>query len=132
MPAELAPRAAAMDAGVLGAFDIVEVAAAPSDDRGDVLPACTSGSAAASSCNWLRDRIIELPRANRWQALARAALRDDLFNLHRELTRKVLDAGGGQRRERGRDRRVVRAQRRGARALRWGWSPTSGRHGSTT
>ena len=45
--------------------------------------------------NWLRERIIELPRANRWQALARAALRDDLFNLYRELTRKVLEAGGG-------------------------------------
>lgn len=44
--------------------------------------------------NWLRDRIIELPRANRWQALARAALRDDLYNLHRSLTREVLEAGG--------------------------------------
>ena len=31
--------------------------------------------------NWLRDRIIELPRDNRWQALARAALRDDLNTL---------------------------------------------------
>ena len=44
--------------------------------------------------NWLRDRIIELPRANRWQALARAALRDDLYSLHRSLTREVLEAGG--------------------------------------
>jgi len=42
--------------------------------------------------NWLRDRIIELPRANRWQTLARAALRDDLYNLHHELTREVLDS----------------------------------------
>ena len=67
--------------------------------------------------NWLRDRIIELPRANRWQALARAALRDDLFNLYRELTRKVLDAGGAHGRRRGGDRRLVRAQRRGARAV---------------
>lgn len=41
---------------------------------------------------WLRDRILELPRANRWQALARAALRDDLGNLQRELTHQVIEA----------------------------------------
>ena len=29
-----------------------------------------------------------------WQALARAAMRDDLFSLHRALTREVLEAGG--------------------------------------
>jgi glutamate dehydrogenase len=40
--------------------------------------------------NWLRDRIIELPRANRWQALARASLRDELLTLHRSLTQEVL------------------------------------------
>ena len=44
--------------------------------------------------NWLRDRIIDLPRTNRWQALARAALRDDLYSLHRLLTQEVLEAGG--------------------------------------
>jgi glutamate dehydrogenase len=41
--------------------------------------------------NWLRDRIIELPRANRWQSLARAALRDELYGVHRALTQEVLD-----------------------------------------
>jgi glutamate dehydrogenase len=50
--------------------------------------------------SWLRDRIYELPRANRWQALARAALRDDLMRAHRELTQEVLEyAGDGQRGE---------------------------------
>ena len=29
--------------------------------------------------HWLRDRIAALPRDNRWQALSRAALRDDLY-----------------------------------------------------
>ena len=43
---------------------------------------------------WLRDRIIELPRANRWQVLARAALRDDLYSLHRALTQEVLEDAG--------------------------------------
>ena len=40
---------------------------------------------------WLRDRIIELPRTNLWEALARAAMRDELYSLHRSLTQDVLD-----------------------------------------
>ena len=40
--------------------------------------------------DWLRDRILELPRTDRWQSLARAALRDDLYRLHRSLTREIL------------------------------------------
>jgi glutamate dehydrogenase len=43
--------------------------------------------------DWLRDRILELPRNDRWQALARAALRDDLYEMHRALTRDVLARG---------------------------------------
>jgi glutamate dehydrogenase len=39
----------------------------------------------------LHDRIVELPRTNRWQELARAALRDELTGLHRRLTEEVLD-----------------------------------------
>ena len=44
--------------------------------------------------NWLRDRITDLPRASRWQALAREALRDDLYSLHRSLAQEVLESGG--------------------------------------
>jgi glutamate dehydrogenase len=40
--------------------------------------------------DWLRDRIGDLPRADRWQTEARAALRDDLTDLHRALTEDVL------------------------------------------
>ena len=39
--------------------------------------------------HWLRDRIAALPRANRWQALSRAALRDDLYA---QLSALALDA----------------------------------------
>ncbi len=39
---------------------------------------------------WLRDQIVNLPRSNRWQALSRAALRDDLYSQHRKLTSDVL------------------------------------------
>jgi glutamate dehydrogenase len=92
VPSPLARRAAAMPS-MLALFDIVEVATATERDPEDVLKVYFRlGS--RLDLNWLRERIIDLPRANRWQALARAALRDDLFNLYRELTRKVLDAGG--------------------------------------
>jgi glutamate dehydrogenase len=40
--------------------------------------------------DWLRDRVAALPRADRWQTEARAALRDDVADLHRELTEAVL------------------------------------------
>ena len=43
--------------------------------------------------HWLRDRIVALPRHDRWSARARAALRDDLYSLHRELTAEVLRSG---------------------------------------
>ena len=38
----------------------------------------------------LRERVIALPRDNRWNAMARAALRDDLYAAHASLTRDVL------------------------------------------
>jgi len=43
--------------------------------------------------HWLRDRIVGLSRDDRWRALSRAALRDDLYGLHRALTAEVLRAG---------------------------------------
>jgi glutamate dehydrogenase len=45
---------------------------------------------------WLRDRILDLPRDDRWQTLARAALRDDLYSLHRALTQEVLSEGAAR------------------------------------
>ncbi|MFE0578287.1 MULTISPECIES: NAD-glutamate dehydrogenase [unclassified Streptomyces] len=43
----------------------------------------------------LMDRIIELPRADRWQSMARASIREDLFAAHAALTADVLSVGGG-------------------------------------
>ncbi|MDX3644759.1 NAD-glutamate dehydrogenase [Streptomyces sp. MB09-02B] len=43
----------------------------------------------------LMDRIIELPRADRWQSMARAAIREDLYAAHASLTAEVLSAGNG-------------------------------------
>lgn len=42
----------------------------------------------------LLTRIVELPREDRWQSMARAALRDDLHAVHAQLTAEVLDANG--------------------------------------
>jgi glutamate dehydrogenase len=36
------------------------------------------------------ERIVGLPRTDRWQTMARAALRDDLHAVHARLTRQVL------------------------------------------
>jgi glutamate dehydrogenase len=40
----------------------------------------------------LLQRIVALPRADKWQTMARAALRDDLHAVHAELTAQVLRA----------------------------------------
>jgi glutamate dehydrogenase len=93
VPAELARRVAGMPS-LLSTFDIIEVARATKHEP-ELVTATYFGLGSRLQLNWLRDRIIELPRANRWQALARAALRDDLYSLHRALTQEVLDTSRG-------------------------------------
>ncbi|MEG3631744.1 NAD-glutamate dehydrogenase [Streptomyces poriticola] len=43
----------------------------------------------------LMDRISDLPRTDRWQSMARAAIREDLYAAHAALTADVLAAGNG-------------------------------------
>jgi glutamate dehydrogenase len=91
VPPALARRVASMPA-LLSVFDIVE----DGELTGAPQPAVTAvyfGIGSLLGLDWLRDRILELPRNDRWQALARAALRDDLYEMHRALARDVL-AGG--------------------------------------
>ncbi len=45
--------------------------------------------------NQLLDRILELPRDDRWQSMARASIREDLFAAHAALTADVLSVGNG-------------------------------------
>jgi glutamate dehydrogenase len=94
VPAELARRVASMQA-LLSVFDIVEDAAV-TERAQPIVMSIYFGIGSRLGLDWLRDRILELPRADRWQALARAALRDDLYRLHRSLTRDVLLSAGGQ------------------------------------
>jgi glutamate dehydrogenase len=46
---------------------------------------------------WLRDQIIALERDTRWDAMARAALRDDVYAEQAALTAEVLRAGADGR-----------------------------------
>ena len=88
VPDGLARRVASMQA-LLSVFDIV-VEAAATDCPQELVMDVYFDIGARLGLDWLRDRILELPRDDRWQALARTALRDDLYRLHRSLTRDVL------------------------------------------
>jgi glutamate dehydrogenase len=90
VPRELATQVAAFPS-LPPLFDIVAVAESTGRDLEDVMHTYFQ-LAYHLDLGWLRDRIYDLPRANRWQALSRAALRDDFFATHRELTREVLEA----------------------------------------
>jgi glutamate dehydrogenase len=78
---------------LLAVFDVVEGALA-TDRPLDVVVAVHFGLGSRLELNWLRDRIIELPRANRWQVLAREALRGDLSRLQSSFTQEVLETSG--------------------------------------
>jgi glutamate dehydrogenase len=88
VPADLARRVASMQA-LLSVFDIV-VDAALTELPQQVVTDAYFDIGARLGLDWLRDRVLELPRDDRWQALARAALRDDMSRLHRSLTREIL------------------------------------------
>jgi glutamate dehydrogenase len=83
----------AAQGALYSALDIAEVAAAT--ERGvEEVAALHFLLGGKLTLHWLRDQIALLPRNNRWQAMARAALRDDLFSLHAELTTALLRFGG--------------------------------------
>jgi glutamate dehydrogenase len=88
VPEQLAHRGASMQA-LLSVFDIVVDAGLTGSEQ-SVVTEIYFGIGSRLGLDWLRDRILELPRSDRWQSLARAALRDDLYRLHRSLTREIL------------------------------------------
>jgi glutamate dehydrogenase len=88
MPTDLARRVAAL-APSLAALDVVEVAGRTG------VPAATAAAvhfaiADRLDLNWLRDRILALPRDTQWASLARLTLRGDLYADHRDLTTQVV------------------------------------------
>jgi glutamate dehydrogenase len=91
VPPALAQRVASMPT-MFATFDVVEVAA-ETELEVDRVAAVHFQLGERLELHWLRDRIQALPRDDRWRALARAALRDDLYSLHRGLTAAVLHDG---------------------------------------
>jgi glutamate dehydrogenase len=76
------------------ALDVAEVAVQSGQNEAEVA-AVYFGLGARLHLHWLRDRIFELPRNERWSSLARAALRDDLYGLQSALTALVLNHSDG-------------------------------------
>jgi glutamate dehydrogenase len=93
VPQDLAERVSVLSV-MFSALDTVDVAAATGQ------PAETVASVYFTlgdelTLHWLRRHIEALPRNDRWRTLARAALRDDLYNLQADLTGEILRAVPG-------------------------------------
>ena len=88
VPEELAVRVAHLEA-LVPALDLVELA----DGSGlGLVEAATVyyELGARLELHWLRDRVVALPRGTRWEAMARAALRDDVYAEQAALARAVV------------------------------------------
>jgi glutamate dehydrogenase len=90
VPDKLASWVAAMR-WLPATFDVVAVATQIDAERRLVMQTYFE-LASRLELSWLRDRIYELPRTNRWESLTRAALRDDLASIQRRLTAQLLDS----------------------------------------
>jgi glutamate dehydrogenase len=91
VPDGLAARVASFGT-MFAALDIVEVA----HETGlglESVAAIHFALGVRLELHWLRDRVEALSRDDRWAARARAALRDDLYTLHRTITAEVLRSG---------------------------------------
>ncbi len=94
VPPALARRVAALNTLFAG-LDIVDVATRTKAPI-DVVAGIYFRLGEQLELSWLRARITELPRADRWQSLARAALRDDAFAVHAQLVADVLRVAPSQ------------------------------------
>ncbi len=88
VPLPLAQRVATLDA-LHTALDITYLAAAKGRTVDDVAALfCVVGNRLA--LDWLRDRAVDVPRNDRWQALSRRALLEDIDGEHRRITSLIL------------------------------------------
>jgi glutamate dehydrogenase len=92
VPEELAERVAVL-APAYAVLTIVEIAQRAATDT-DLLEVGRLHFALGERLmtSLLVERIVALPRDDRWQTMARAALRDDLQAVHGALTAQVLDS----------------------------------------
>ncbi len=93
MPAEIARDASAPIFG-FGLVDVVECARVYETDLGQTAEVYY-GIAARVHLDEILNQISALPRTNRWQTLARSALRYDLYGAMAGLTASVLQAKPG-------------------------------------
>ncbi len=93
VPSELAVRVAGFSSA-FPALDIVAIADRTGKDPLEVAEVYYD-LADRLRITQLMDRIIELPRADRWQSMARASIREDLYAAHAALTGDVLSVGNG-------------------------------------
>jgi len=70
-------------------MELVETALATQIDL-DAVVAVYFQTGERLQLNWLRNSISDLPRNTHWQAIARGTLRDDLLELHNQITTEVL------------------------------------------
>ncbi|GAA1985741.1 NAD-glutamate dehydrogenase [Catenulispora subtropica] len=91
VPGELASAIAGMPS-IFGALDIVETAAAAGKPVLDVAEVYFD-LADRMEIAAIQQKIVELPRADRWQTMARGALRDELYASHAGLTAALLASG---------------------------------------
>ena len=112
VPPELAQRVAHLEA-LVPTFELVEIAAAAEVEvvggGGGLLRARRAARAALAARPHRRPS-----RETRWEAMARAALRDDVYSEQASLTAAVLRVGTGARALAGRERRRDRAVAAGA------------------
>ena len=94
VPAALAAQVAGFDA-LAAAPDLVEVGEALGRAVEDVAAAYFA-LGGRLEFPWLRARVAGLAAESHWQALAKAALRDDLASMQRQLTADALHRAAGE------------------------------------
>jgi glutamate dehydrogenase len=92
VPTRLAEEVAAM-VPAYSSFDIVEIATSTGRDVTETAEVYFD-LADRLQMSRLRDQIVALPRDDRWNTMARGALRDDLFGAHAALAADVLMSTG--------------------------------------
>jgi glutamate dehydrogenase len=88
VPEGLAHRVSTFSA-MFSALDVVDVAVA-AGERPETAAEVYFALGDRLRIHWLRHHVESLPRDNRWRALARAALRDDVYGLQAAMTAAVL------------------------------------------
>ena len=106
-PTAIAIRAAGAARPVLAARRASRSAARPAATADEVARS-TSRRRSTFAIDRMLTRVTALPRDDRWDALARGALRDDLYAVLEALTRSVLDVSEPGQPEARADRAVVR------------------------